>query len=288
MKSQHPKAWLHIYALICSVVISSVQAVTVFSTTFDYITDPLLGSGDAASDLNGATGQIGTWGGSDPLPNASGGDLSGNHAIGISTDRLLVDRPEEDITLTTTFTDAIALDGAGSYSFDFLWRRVISSAFSKDVDLVGYDDSGTELLHIRLGARFDNATGQENRIGVVDGGGSVNWDLPGSGDQDGYLDTPTGGSMENIRIDLGVTGFTITYDGDEVGDDFTSGLISYTGAGGNLAYVSFEDIDGSTTTNDDRAGFFLDNVIAQGTVIPEPSALLLGAMGSLLLLRRRR
>ena len=107
---------------------------------------------------------------------------------------------------------------------------------------------------------------------------------------DGYLNSNNAGAgaLENISIGLAAGGFTISFDGSG-SEDFTTGLLGYTGAGTNLTRVTFEDIDGSSaTSNDDRAGFFLDNVIAQGSVIPEPSALLLGALGSLLLLRRHR
>ena len=156
-----------------------VNGATVFSTTFDYAADPLLGSADSASDLNGATGQIGTWGGTASLPDAIGGDLSGNHVIGIQSssgnDYLLVDRPSSDIELSTLFTNAIALDGTGSYSFDWQFRRVLSSPGRKDIDVVGYDDSDTELFHLRLAS--DQNGSNFMRIGVVESGGSVTWDL---------------------------------------------------------------------------------------------------------------
>jgi hypothetical protein len=83
-----------------------------------------------------------------------------------------------------------------------------------------------------------------------------------------------GGGTITVKVDGSTVG---TFDGS-VGTSYVTQSYSFTAAGPS-ATVAFEY--GTTVNNN---GYMLDNV----TVIPEPSAALLGGLGLLALLRRRR
>ena len=93
-----------------------------------------------------------------------------------------------------------------------------------------------------------------------------------------------------VSSDVNGEGYTnnpATHDPGTFSGNVVMGLSGFTGLTDRTITFIFEDsADGNNSS--ESMYTFIDNVTLTGTVIPEPSAALLGCFGSLLLLRRRR
>lgn len=259
------------------------QRETYFSTGFEYSDEPFVLE---PADMNGASGQVGTWTGDTEFPDAVGGDiLDQPDSAGFADNPyggrlLLIDRPGGDVEVdppanfTGSFfadlTDSALLLGA-QVSFDVATRRTGGNN-NKDYDVVGRDSSGTESFRVRIGT--NNNGGQ--RLGVVtNGGADVLFDLPTIEGEDQVEDLdntdafPIGlnDQLANVELTLGEGGYTIRFATNEQNtgpraNSYVSAPIAYNGSGVDLAQLEFT-YSASDDTNF-NSGFVLDNILVTG------------------------
>ncbi len=192
-------------------------------------------------------------------------------------------------TYIATLSETIPLAGA-SVSFDFgLGRTATGLGHTKDFQLIGFDSLGNQAFNINAWAENPNVgmtpSGQGLRWEATTGGSTVLLaggnviDLPGAADAVGDISAPSG--FGNMTISLSATGYTLNWvRGATIG--WTTDEIAFNEAAIDLTSISFNQ---RVTGN---SGHNIDNIVV--TAIPEPSSsvLLLGGLGGLCLLRRRK
>ena len=179
------------FTLLMASLTTSVQATltTHFYTGFEYATESegLL----EAVELNGATGQIGSWSGDDfPEAAADGffsGGFIGGESVGLADNpyggrMLAIDSPVDSAVHFMDLATPASHDGA-VFSFSVGTTRTGSGGMA-DYDLFGLDQEGNESFRIRIGADAG-----VHRLGYVADGES-NFNLPTAvgSDQSGDLD----------------------------------------------------------------------------------------------------
>jgi VCBS repeat-containing protein len=246
--------------------VPSTSRTAIFQTAFEYGAEPAVGT-DAAN-LDGATGQIGTFSG--VLPTASGGQF-GADPIGFENSpvggRLLwLDRPNADGGFSANMSAESPVNGA-VVSFDVGTRRTQNNTTDKDYDVVGFDSSGNESFHLTISASNDGGgpdDGTEERLGVItDGGATTTYDLTTvvGADADSDLDN-TGGpaftntDLANIRLELGETGYTIQFTRDDI--HYVTEEIAYNGSATMLDRIDVQF--SGAPANNSTAGFMMDNI----------------------------
>jgi len=264
--------------LCCLLFPFAAGATVVFQSGFEYSSGaPVVGTN--AANLNGADSQIGSFSGTIPnnlvsFENANGGwMLQDGHSDGAGA--------TSDWTIRADFSSTIALDGS-SASFDYGTRRTITGNRNKDNTIRGFDSSDNEVFRLIVTAAAPSNIGVL-RLGYWDGGAIV-WNLPGAADAEGDFPSTITGPNTSLDLSFGATGFTISYIGPGTNSPWSTSEISYL-AGSDLAYLTFSGKGGSTDNN--RSGFYLDNIAV--SAIPEPgmASLLLG-FGALAMLARRK
>ena len=271
------------------------QNTIVFNTTFDYPDGiPTI---EIVEDLNDAEGQIGEFSGSVPAgEDGFGGSqlLSVRDTSGSTEETyLLADRATEDFAFSANFTEPLELEGA-IVAFEIGTSR-ISSDHRIDNEIVGFSSDGEEVFHLWISAKSTNNpdAADELRLGYegIDTDGIV-WDLPdrpgisiglgpnsdANGDIgffNGNTDDPSVRLPSTYALFFTADGFNVIFTGgDEGGSDvillnrYTSGTLSLNGPGSDLARLEFRGQGGDS--NDVQSGFWLDNIIARGTPVPEP------------------
>lgn len=212
-------------------------------------------------------------------------------------------------TAATTFTDAtgdVAVPGNPFPHIDITSVDVsnTSSTLTFQIFVNGNPvstDWGKYMVGISTASGGDTASncwgrpislqdGMEHWIGSwVDGGnGAELWDYSGSWSQDSAT---TGANPANLSISKNSNSVTLTLDfaslGLSLSDSFTFDVYSSGGGGGDGAVDSLALGTSSITNWGDSYKTSSSNALSY-TLIPEPSTALLGAIGTLALLRRRK
>ena len=248
---------------------------TVFQTGFEYAfeSSPL-----SPSDLNGATGQIGSWSGDD-FPEGIGNfapDTIGFEDHPDNGSRLLwLDRPTtstgdpgaEIISLFADLTDDIFTAGA-TFSFEAGTRRTGGNN-NKDWDLIGLDNNGNESFHLRVGT---NNNGGDRMGFVSEAGTSVTFDLPTVVGEDGAndLDNIGGTPFDNdeigkITVNTGVNGYSFAFEHGR--NSYTTDTLSYNGPATELSQIQITySASDNTGVN---SGYVLDNLLVSGRKVSD-------------------
>lgn len=179
-----------------------------------------------------------------------------------------------------TFASTTTLDGL-VFSYDAYQQRLGNGANQKKNIITGYDSDGDEIFQVLLAD--DNTGGNSNsgRFAYVNAGGTqINLQdgLSSQGDSGFFNDR-----LQSFRLEFNATGFEIFVEGASVigNAEYRNAVGTGVGEISNLAMISFTSEPTSSS-----AGAFYDNFMLE--TIPEPSAVMLVALGGLLLLRRRR
>ena len=130
-----------------------------------------------------------------------------------------------------------------------------------------------------------STTGENRRLGIVDGLGTINWDLGTTvgNDADDDIFAAVLEPSVTISMALSATGFTLSLDGD---NDYTTSEISFNG-GTDLAYLEFTGQSATPSDNATDGGMILDNISVISVSEP-PYAALLGLGGLTLILNPRK
>lgn len=269
------------------------QGTTVFRTGFDYPDGiPTI---EIVEDLNEAEGQIGEFSGFVPAGEGGFSDpylMSVRESTGFIVETyLLADRATEDFAFSANFTEPLELSGA-VVSFEIGTSR-ISSDHSLDSEIVGFSSDGEEVFHLWVSAKStdDPDAEDELRMGYegTDTDGIV-WNFPPStgfsfgsnangdiGFFNGNTADPSVRLPSTYSLFFTPDGFSISFSGGDQGGsniiDFNiygTGSLPFNGPGSNLARIEFRGQGGDS--NDARGGFWLDNLLASGTPVPEPPA----------------
>ena len=261
--------------------------VTVFNTDFEYTTEPTSAAiGTDASNLNFADSQIGTFFGTTSGP-SGGSQFSGTGSIfgfqnhpDTGTRLLWVDRPSADTSFGAQFTEPVEVDGA-SVNFHVVSRRTQGNSQAKDYDIVGFDENSNELFRLTVSTNNNSAT--RERLGVVHGGGTTEYDLVttfGGVGSDGVGDLDNLGApafdpdeIGFITLDLTDAGYTIDFTNDNGSNAYTTGLIPFNGTPDSLfSQIIFEVSGGADGVS---SGFVLDDFSVSGfaAAVPEPASI---------------
>ncbi len=282
-------------ALLSPILIAATPlkaSTVVFQTGFQYETPPTVGT-DAAN-LNGATGQVGTWSGT--VPDGSMTFPATLYAAGA----LRFDTSTGGTGVSHSYratTTAVAPLTGSTVAFDFAFHRTQFNNNAKDFQLIGFDASNNQIFNITASAQADaGASGgtidNDRRWFATTNGTTALFaapnvqDLPGASDS--FNDILQQGNLGTMTLTLEAAGYTMNWMRNKtVGEgggviDWTTDAIAYNSvAPGALSYITFNQNAVATA-----AGHAIDNVVI--TSIPEPAAALLGSLGCLALLRRRR
>ena len=261
------------------VIASSAQA-AVFLETFDYNpTPPTVGTD--ASNMNGSVGQRGTWSNAS-LPTGASSPAA-PELVDFQQGVARIDRPTADSFIRGNFTRPLPLDGT-QVNWDFAFSRTVSD-HRKDVAVVGLDAGGNEAFRLVMSAGNNNTSipGQVRRLGYyTNDGATLNWDFPGASDSNGDIAGGTGNNFSPnfsaMTVNLSPAGYSVGFKRANI---WNSSLLPYNSTAGDLVAIEFE-FQGSPTSNQDRSGFFIDNLYAGARSVPEPSTatlLLLGVVG---------
>lgn len=257
----------------------------VFNTGFDYPNGaPAID--ELADDLDGAEGQIGTFSGFLPLGE---GGLGGEQVITLRATNedppntyLVADRATADFAFSAVFAAPIEIINA-NISFQIATSRT-GPDHNKDNEIIGFSASGEEVFHLWVSARND-AEPDGLRLGFESSDTEgIQWNIPTSFGADasgdiGFFNGDVEDSTINLpstfRLALGANGFQINFSsgglGGSGGDSlglYQSRNISYNGTGTDLARIEFRGQGGDN--NDLRGGFWLDDLTANGVLVPEP------------------
>lgn len=263
---------------------SSATTITAFNTTFEYAGGNPVAGNDAAN-LNGATGQIGTWSG--VLPNGAGGQFAPEFVGFLNNNKnagqlMSADRPDGTSgAIVAHLSQDVSLDGA-EVTFDLAVRRTQTGNQNKSFSIIGRDAGGVESFHLRV-----NAQNNQERLGVVTDNGATtsfnlntvvgadaNEDLNNPGGNNGGV--PDAAEIATIMLNLTETGYTITFDRDT--RMYVTEEIAYNQGGLDLDRINFT-FDDVNDNNNSRTGYMLGNFSVTGNVIPEPTTGLLALLG---------
>ncbi|WP_411846213.1 hypothetical protein AAFN60_00600 [Roseibacillus persicicus] len=309
MKSTRPTFAL--LTLLSSGLLSSgATAALVFSSNFDNGTS---GAVDAIADLG--TPAVGSFAFENPAT-ASYGFVSGG------TDRAFTTGNDGNTRITIAGADGplnTAFQASPGTTFgsqtpdNRLYANFAASSLtggngatvSFDVGSYGTQNSGAFKAMVIRGLSSTNDEVFETWIGMGSSGGTRFVYAREAGDTT-YLRTANGaGTPAGTRVYSGMPGWNSTNNASAPGGMATitisiqDGMVTYGASAGNpggtltfgqnsgatdIAQLEFSSVNFNQGGN---SGYWLDNVTVN-TVVPEPSAALLGGLGFLVLLRRRR
>lgn len=270
--------------LIASSCLSMLQlpAVTVFSNNFE------------DGDLNPETG-IWTFApgtSTTSVVSTSAADATLGSQVGL-LDQVSTTGPSLDLSLDLSSTVSLSAGDTVSLDFDYAARR--TSGNTKTVFLDALDSSGAIVARIVLGDTnaFGNGGNDRQRLGYdPDSTGNDNTNnstLPGPNTpgsfwwgSDANVATFDVNRDAHISVTYGETGFDISSTSQTGVVYSTTGLSNYDGGTfADIASFEFSSAGGNY-------GFWLDNVIVDGVVIPEPSSVILLSFAGLGFLTRRQ
>jgi hypothetical protein len=289
MKTKPTNPFLALPIIATALIAASpVNAATVvFSANFDGTTVADIGSGQGfgaqltSTNLDAGTA-IGTWtvnqaqnaptGRTQRMIQTDGGANVTNKALrfgidfvnGTTGSTTAVNTP----ILTANLTSTLSLSNAINVSFD---QGMISSDndSARVTYLTGLDGSNNRLFQIGFAA--DKRLGYFTSAGVWTPIGAVG-DLAGNNNTYWFAT-----NMKNVTVDVGASTYDIKLGGNSLTGG--SGIAFRDAAANGLSKLAF-------SSNNRYTGSAFDNITV--SQIPEPSAALLGGLGFLFLLRRRR
>lgn len=225
------------------------------------------------------------------LRNLSGSDLSVDGLATTATGRINVNVSaastiHSDVGRTITLGDNTRLDGSGAVSKSGDGTLVINGASSTYTGTLGVN-AGTLAGQTTLGGAIALGGGGTiapgNSIGTIgansltwDGGGLMSFDLSNMDDSSDLL--ALAGAFSKGAAGIWAFNFNGT---GLLGETYT--LVTFGSSNFDVADFSYSNLGGGYTGE-----FALSGSDLTFTVIPEPAAALLGGIGTLLLLRRRR
>ncbi|MBK1831716.1 PEP-CTERM sorting domain-containing protein [Verrucomicrobiaceae bacterium R5-34] len=269
---------------LAAALTASATAATVFSNNFeDGNLTPETGTWTFGAD-SAATSVVAVSGGSDAT-------LGSNVA--------LVDRDSAQtnpLDLTLNLTNAVTLTSGNTVSLDFDIAARRTNGNSKTIFVDALDSSNTIVARFVLGDAnaFGNGGGDRQRPGYdpssagdANTGNSI---LPGPGTPGNYwwgADTSPADFASNLDAHVSLTYSDSSFD---LSTTSKSGTVYSTTALSNYDSGTYSDIATIRLTSiGTNYGVYLDNIVVEGTVVPEPSsAALLGLGGLALILRRRK
>lgn len=227
------------------------------------------------ADLNAGTTGAGSW----TIDEVEDSQI--RHQAGDEANRALTgDRGPYQFTLTLDNALTLATDQV-TVSFDTQIIRTISSENTKKNFVTGYDSSDAKVFEIVI--TTDAGTNDDRgRIRYLDGATETTLisDLPSVNSNPGDF---TVSDFANVLLTLNASSYDIDVTG--AGNASFDGAAFVSGAPLDLKRIEFRGSGPGNVDNDD-AGAYFDNISVDA--IPEPAATVLGLLGTLALLRRRR
>lgn len=241
-----------------------------------------------------------------PGGNGNGSGAAYNRTINWSGGTIQNLNSSTDLTIASGVT--FKTDGAGTqkFSVDSARSTTVNSAIVNGVSAGGFEKTGDGTLILNGASTYSGATlvtagtllinGSLGNTAVTVGSGAT---IGGSGDLAGALNFDVGSMLSvNLADPLAMTGSgTVTFDGfgfaNLSGWDYlnaapgTYTLISGPTGNFDLTNVSNVGAGNALDFGNGKSGYF-QNGSLQVVVVPEPRAALIGGIGLLALLRRRR
>ncbi len=238
-----------------------------FQTGFEY-PDGFPEVGRDARNLNGAEDQRGSFSGTVPEADPSGGLLDGENITGKDVGGstfMLVDRPLEPHTISAEFVSPVPVAGS-IVSFKYATRR--TGSHSKDVSIVGVDENNIDVFHLVVAAEADPPDGE--RLGFL--GPAVNGDDPeatfefelvsgsdGHGDFNNVGANPGTNAISDVTVFLLAQGYVVNYDRPNR-EGYRTAVLPYRNEAVTINRLEIRVNGGATGVS---SGFFMDDLVVE-------------------------
>lgn len=174
--------------------------------------------------------------------------------------------PWAPFDLNAALVSSAGLQDVVEIEFDTYIRRVPAGDHTKDIHIVGLDNSSNESFHLQLSAANSALAGELRRVGYIHSGGTGPvWNLPGAADADNDLvydwNAFASSKLRGIKIHMSGSQYKISFDRDNDGtyDETGEWTTDWLDFNGSATAISRVRIYGQNSTS----GFFFDNVVAR-------------------------